>query len=150
MCTRSGLHEHGLLPRILTLTTFALDEYIYDALNAGASGFVLKDDPPEQLIAAVRTVAAGEALLSPEITKRVIEQFVRVPRPSTPAGYDELTTREQEIFRLIAEGLTNGEIAETLVITDSTVKSHITHILQKLDLRDRVQLVVLAYKTGLV
>ena len=137
-------------PRILILTTFALDEYIYDALNAGASGFVLKDDPPEQLIAAVRTVAAGEALLSPEITKRVIEQFVRVPRPSTPAGYDELTSREQEIFRLIADGLTNAEIAETLVITDSTVKSHITHILQKLGLRDRVQLVVLAYKAGLV
>jgi DNA-binding NarL/FixJ family response regulator len=137
-------------PRILILTTFALDEYIFDALSAGASGFVLKDDPPEQLIAAVRTVAAGEALLSPEITKRVIAQFGRMPRPSTPAGFDELTAREQEIFRLIADGLSNGEIAETLVISDSTVKSHITHILQKLALRDRVQLVVLAYKTGLV
>ena len=137
-------------PRILILTTFALDEYIYDALNAGASGFVLKDDPPEQLIAAVRTVAAGEALLSPEVTKRVIEQFGRVPRPSTPAGFEELTAREQEIFRLIADGLSNAEIGEALVISDSTVKSHITHILQKLDLRDRVQLVVLAYKTGLV
>jgi DNA-binding NarL/FixJ family response regulator len=147
--TRRILAMQGA-PRILILTTFALDEYIFDALSAGASGFVLKDDPPEQLIAAVRTVAAGEALLSPEITKRVIAQFGRMPRPSTPAGFDELTAREQEIFRLIADGLSNGEIAETLVISDSTVKSHITHILQKLALRDRVQLVVLAYKTGLV
>jgi DNA-binding NarL/FixJ family response regulator len=147
--TRRILATQGA-PRILILTTFALDEYIFDALSAGASGFVLKDDPPEQLIAAVRTVAAGEALLSPEITKRVIAQFGRMPRPSTPAGFDDLTAREQEIFRLIADGLSNGEIAETLVISDSTVKSHITHILQKLDLRDRVQLVVLAYKTGLV
>jgi DNA-binding NarL/FixJ family response regulator len=137
-------------PRILILTTFALDEYIYEALNAGASGFVLKDDPPEQLLAAVRTVAAGEALLSPEITKRVIKQFTRLPRPTKPAGYDELTAREQEIFGLLADGLSNAEIAERLVITDSTVKSHISHILQKLDLRDRVQLIVLAYQTGLV
>ena len=137
-------------PRILILTTFALDEYIFDALNAGASGFVLKDDPPEQLLQAVRTVAAGEALLSPEVTKRVIRQFSRLPRPSTPTGFDELTSREQEIFRLIAEGRSNAEIAETLVITDSTVKSHVTHILSKLGLRDRVQLVVLAHQTGLV
>jgi len=137
-------------PRILILTTFALDEYIFDALNAGASGFVLKDDPPEQLLQAVRTVAAGEALLSPEVTKRVIRQFSRLPRPSTPTGFDELTSREQEIFRLIAEGCSNAEIAEALVITDSTVKSHVTHILSKLGLRDRVQLVVLAHQTGLV
>jgi DNA-binding NarL/FixJ family response regulator len=137
-------------PRILILTTFALDEYIYDALNAGASGFVLKDDPPDQLIAAVRTVAAGEALLSPEITKRVIKQFGRIPRPQTPPGYDELTAREQEIFLLIADGLSNAEIAEKLVITDNTVKSHITHILQKLGLRDRVQMIVLAYQAGLI
>jgi len=137
-------------PRILILTTFALDEYIFDALNAGASGFVLKDDPPEQLLQAVRTVAAGEALLSPEVTKRVIRQFSRLPRPSTPAGFDELTSREQEIFRLIADGRSNAEIAGALVITDSTVKSHVTHILSKLGLRDRVQLVVLAHQTGLV
>ena len=137
-------------PRILVLTTFALDEYIYDALNAGASGFVLKDDPPEALIAAVRTVAAGESLLSPEVTKRVIKQFSRLPRPTRPAGYDELTEREVEIFRLLVEGLSNAEISARLVITDSTVKSHITHILQKLGLRDRVQLVVLAYQAGLV
>jgi DNA-binding NarL/FixJ family response regulator len=137
-------------PRILVLTTFALDEYIFDALSAGASGFVLKDDPPEQLIAAVRTVAAGDALLSPEVTKRVIQQFGRLHRPSPPDGFDELTAREQEVFRLIAGGLSNAEIAETLVITDSTVKSHITHVLQKLGLRDRVQLVVLAHQAGLV
>ena len=137
-------------PRILILTTFALDEYIYEALNAGASGFVLKDDPPEQLIAAVHTVAGGEALLSPEVTRRVIAQFSRMPRPTTPAGFDELTSREQEIFRLVAGGLSNAEIAEELVITESTVKSHVTHILQKLGLRDRVQLIVLAYQAGLV
>jgi DNA-binding NarL/FixJ family response regulator len=137
-------------PRVLILTTFALDEYIYAALNAGASGFVLKDEPPEQLISAVRTVAAGDALLSPQVTKRVIKQFTRLPRPTTPAGYDELTAREQEIFRLLADGLSNAEIAQRLVIADSTVKSHITHILQKLGLRDRVQLIVLAYQAGLV
>jgi DNA-binding NarL/FixJ family response regulator len=147
--TRRILAAEGA-PRILVLTTFALDEYIYDALNAGASGFVLKDDPPEQLIAAVRTVAAGEALLSPEVTKRVIRQFARLPRPATPQGFDELTDREREVFRLIAEGMSNAEIGEALVITDSTVKSHITHILQKLGLRDRVQLVVLAHQAGLV
>jgi DNA-binding NarL/FixJ family response regulator len=135
--------------RILILTTFDLDEYVYDALNAGASGFVLKDDPPEQLIAAIRTVAAGDALLSPTITKRVIKQFTRVPRPAPPKEFDELTTREQEVFRLIANGLSNPEIAQELYISDTTVKTHVTHILQKLNLRDRVQAVVLAYQTGL-
>jgi DNA-binding NarL/FixJ family response regulator len=147
--TRRILATEGA-PRILILTTFALDEYIYDALSAGASGFVLKDDPPEQLIEAVRTVAAGDALLSPEVTKRVIRQFNRLPRPSRPQGFEELTAREHEIFRLIAGGLSNTEIARELVISDSTVKSHITHILQKLGLRDRVQLVVLAYRAGLI
>jgi DNA-binding NarL/FixJ family response regulator len=136
--------------RILILTTFDLDEYVYDALNAGASGFVLKDDPPEQLIAAIRTVAAGDALLSPTITKRVIKQFTRVPRPAPPKEFDELTTREQEVFRLIADGLSNPEIAQELYISETTVKTHVTHILQKLNLRDRVQAVVLAYQTGLV
>jgi len=135
--------------RILILTTFDLDEYIYEALSAGASGFVLKDDPPEQLIAAVRTVAAGDALLSPTVTKRVIEQFTRSPRPAPPKGVDELTSREQDVFRLIANGLSNAEIAQELYISDTTVKTHVTHILQKLDLRDRVQAVVLAYETGL-
>jgi DNA-binding NarL/FixJ family response regulator len=135
--------------RILILTTFDLDEYIYEALAAGASGFVLKDDPPEQLIAAVRTVAAGDALLSPTVTKRVIEQFTRNPRPAPPKGVDELTAREREILRLIAGGLSNAEIGKELYISDTTVKTHVTHILQKLDLRDRVQAVVLAYETGL-
>lgn len=135
--------------RILILTTFDLDEYVYDALAAGASGFVLKDDPPEQLIAAIRTVAAGDALLSPTITKRVIKQFTRIPRPTPPKEFDELTMREQEVFRLIADGLSNPEIAQELYISDATVKTHITHILQKLNLRDRVQAVVLAYQTGL-
>jgi DNA-binding NarL/FixJ family response regulator len=135
--------------RILILTTFDLDEYVYDALTAGASGFVLKDDPPEQLIAAIRTVAAGDALLSPTITKRVIKQFSRIPRPTPPKEFDELTRREQEVFRLIANGLSNTEIAQKLYISDTTVKTHITHILQKLNLRDRVQAVVLAYQTGL-
>ena len=135
--------------RVLILTTFDLDEYVYEALRAGASGFVLKDDPPEQLLAAIRTVAAGEALLSPSVTKRVIKQFTSIPRPSPPKEFDELTTREQEVFRLIANGLSNPEIAQELYISEATVKTHITHILQKLDLRDRVQAVVLAYQTGL-
>jgi DNA-binding NarL/FixJ family response regulator len=135
--------------RILVLTTFDLDEYVYEALRVGASGFVLKDDPPEQLLTAIRTVAAGDALLSPTITKRVIKQFARIPRPAPPKEFDELTTREQEVFRLIANGLSNTEIAQELYISDTTVKTHITHILQKLNLRDRVQAVVLAYQTGL-
>ena len=136
--------------RILILTTFDLDEYVYEALRAGASGFVLKDDPPEQLLAAVRTVAGGEALLSPTITKRVIKQFTRIPQVPRPAGFDELTERELDVFRLIAAGLSNIEIGRELYISDTTVKTHITHILQKLGLRDRVQAVVLAYQTGLV
>jgi DNA-binding NarL/FixJ family response regulator len=134
--------------RILILTTFDLDEYVYEALRAGASGFVLKDDPPEQLIAAIRTVAAGEALLSPTITKRVIKQFTRIPRPAPPKELDDLSEREREVFRLIARGLSNAEIAQELYISETTVKTHITHILQKLNLRDRVQAVVLAYQTG--
>ena len=135
--------------RILILTTFDLDEYVYEALRAGASGFVLKDDPPEQLLAAIRTVAAGDALLSPAVTKRVIKQFTRIPRPAPPKEFDELTGREQEILRLIANGLSNLEIGHQLYISETTVKTHVTHILQKLGLRDRVQAVVLAYQTGL-
>jgi DNA-binding NarL/FixJ family response regulator len=135
--------------RILILTTFDLDEYVYEALRAGASGFVLKDDPPEQLIAAIRTVAAGDALLSPTITKRVIERFARIPRPAPPKELDDLSAREREVFRLIARGLSNAEIGQELYISDTTVKTHVTHILQKLNLRDRVQAVVLAYQTGL-
>jgi len=135
--------------RILILTTFGLDEYVYEALRAGASGFVLKDDPPEQLIAAVRTVAGGDALLSPAITKRVIKQFIRVPRTAPPKELGELTAREHDILRLIADGLSNSEIGKRLYISETTVKTHVTHILQKLGLRDRVQAVVLAYQTGL-
>jgi DNA-binding NarL/FixJ family response regulator len=135
--------------RILILTTFDLDEYVYEALQAGASGFVLKDDPPDQLIAALRTVAAGDALLSPAVTRRVIQKFTQLPRPVPPQAVDELTARELDIFRLIAEGLSNGEISERLFIGDTTVKTHVTHILQKLGLRDRVQAVVLAYQTAL-
>jgi DNA-binding NarL/FixJ family response regulator len=136
--------------RILILTTFGLDDYVYEALAIGASGFVLKDDPPEQLIAAIRTVAAGDALLSPAITKRVIRQFTRIPRPPPPDELPELTAREHEIFRLIATGLSNAEIAEKLIISEGTVKTHVTHVLQKLNLRDRVQVVVLAYQSGLM
>jgi DNA-binding NarL/FixJ family response regulator len=136
--------------RILILTTFDLDEYIYEALRVGASGFVLKDDPPESLIAAIRTVAAGDALLSPSITHRVIGQFARLARPAPPKELEELTAREMEVFRLIAQGLSNVEIGEQLFITDTTVKTHVTHVLQKLNLRGRVQAVVLAYQTGIV
>jgi len=146
--TRRILAAHDSA-RVLILTTFDLDEYVYEALRAGASGFVLKDDPPEQLLAAIRTVAAGDALLSPSVTKRVIKQFTTIPRPKPPEAFDELTTREQEVFRLIANGLSNPEIAQELHISEATVKTHISHILQKLNLRDRVQAVVLAYQTGL-
>jgi DNA-binding NarL/FixJ family response regulator len=136
--------------RILILTTFGLDEYVYEALRDGASGFVLKDDPPEQLISAVRTVAGGNALLSPAITKHVIKQFARIPRPVPPKELGELTAREQDILRLIATGLSNAEIGHRLYISETTVKTHVTHILQKLGLRDRVQAVVLAYQAGLI
>ena len=135
--------------RILILTTFDLDEYVYEALRSGASGFVLKDEPPEQLIAAIRIVAGGEALLSPTVTKRVIQRYARMPQAAPPSGLDELTERELDVFRLIARGLSNAEIGQELYISDTTVKTHITHILQKLGLRDRVQAVVLAYETGL-
>ena len=135
--------------RILILTTFDLDEYVFKALRAGASGFVLKDDSPEQLIAAIRTVASGEALLSPAVTTRVIKKFVRTPYPDPPTEFEELSERERDVFRLMVSGLSNAEIANELYISEATVKTHVTHILQKLKLRDRVQAVVLAYQTGL-
>ena len=135
--------------RILILTTFDLDEYVYEALGAGASGFVLKDDSPEQLLAAIRTVAAGDALLSPTVTKKVIKQFARHPRPAPPKELGELSERERDVFRLMAEGMSNSEIGQALFISETTVKTHVTHILQKLNLRDRVQAVVLAYQTGI-
>ena len=136
--------------RVLVLTTFDLDEYIYEALQAGASGFVLKDDPPEQLLEAIRTVSAGDALLSPAVTKRVIREFTRLPRPEPPSGLDQLTEREREVLRLVGEGLNNAEIAERLVITPLTAKTHVSRIMTKLLVRDRAQLVVLAYESGLV
>ena len=135
--------------RILILTTFDFDQYVYEALRAGASGFLLKDDPPEQLLAAIRIVAGGDALLSPAVTKRVIRQFARIRQSAPPREVGELTERELDVFRLITRGLSNAEISRELYISDTTVKTHITHILQKLNLRDRVQAVVLAYETGL-
>ena len=135
--------------RILVLTTFDLDEYVYEALRAGASGFVLKDESPEQLLAAIRTVAAGDALLSPSITKRVIEKFAGMSHPAPPEALGDLSEREHDVFRLMAQGMSNAEIGQELYIGETTVKTHVTHILQKLNLRDRVQAVVLAYQSGL-
>ena len=135
--------------RVLILTTFDLDDYVFEALRAGASGFVLKDEPPEQLLGAVRTVAAGEALLSPTVTRRVIRRFASVRRQAPPDAVAELTPRELEVFELITRGLSNAEIGRELFISDTTVKTHVTRLLQKLDLRDRAQAIVLAYQTGL-
>ena len=142
----------GLPSRILVLTTFDLDNYVYDAMKAGASGFLLKTAPPRQLADAVRTVAAGDALLAPTVTKRLVEQFVRRPPPGTrvPPGLEELTERELEVLQLIAQAQSNAEIAGQLVVSEATVKSHVNRILTKLDLRDRAQAIVLAYETGLV
>ena len=139
-------------PRVLVLTTFDMNEYVYEAMKSGASGFLLKDVRPEQLADAVRTVARGDALLAPAITRRLIEEFVRRPPPgtNTPPGLDQLTEREGEVLKLIARGLSNEEIAKQLFVSMATVKTHVTHILTKLDLRDRVQAVVLAYESGLV
>jgi DNA-binding NarL/FixJ family response regulator len=136
----------------LILTTFGLDTYVYDALRAGASGFMLKDAPPEEITAAVRIVATGEALLAPAVTRAVIEEFVR-QRPAAaqpPAPVSELTPREREVLDLLARGLSNPEICEQLVISEATAKTHVARILQKLDLRDRVQTVIYAYESGLV
>jgi DNA-binding NarL/FixJ family response regulator len=137
--------------RVLVLTTFDLDEYVYGALRAGASGFLLKDAPPEQLVDAIRVVAAGDALLAPSVTRRVIEEFARKPSPGPPPeSLAELTARELEVLRLVARGLSNAEIAAELVVSDTTVKTHVAHLLQKLNLRDRIQAVVLAYESGVV
>ena len=138
--------------RVLILTTFGLDTYVYDALRAGASGFMLKDAPPEEIVAAVRIVASGEALLAPAVTRAVIEEFARQPAaaaPGPPPAVVELTPREQEVLALLVRGLSNPEICERLVISEATAKTHVAHILQKLDLRDRVQAVIYAYETGL-
>jgi DNA-binding NarL/FixJ family response regulator len=138
--------------RVLMLTTFDLNEYVYEALRAGAGGFLLKDAPPEQLIEAIRVVAAGDALLAPTVTRRVIEEFVRRPPPpdGVPPELAGLTPRELEVFSLVAKGYSNAEIAKELFLGETTVKTHVARILQKLDLRDRVQAVVHAYESGLV
>jgi DNA-binding NarL/FixJ family response regulator len=139
--------------RVLILTTFGLDNYVYDALRAGASGFMLKDAPPEEIAAAVQILARGEALLAPAITRAVVEEFARqqpAPSPSQPAALEHLTPREQEVLALLARGLSNSEICQHLVISEATTKTHVARILQKLDLRDRVQAVIYAYENGLV
>ena len=136
--------------RVLMLTTFDLNEYVYEALRAGASGFLLKDVPPEQLAAGIRVVAQGEALLAPSITKRLIQEFAAAAPATTtpPKGLDELTARELEVFKLVARGLSNAEIAAELIVSETTVKTHVARVLMKLGLRDRVQAVVLAYESG--
>jgi DNA-binding NarL/FixJ family response regulator len=150
--TRQIMAATAQPPRVLMLTTFDLDEYVFDALHAGASGFLLKDVPPEQLVAGIRVVAQGDSLLSPTVTRRLIESFVRdhprALRPSEQLG--ELTARELEILELVARGLSNAEIADQLVVSGTTVKTHVARVLSKLGLRDRVQAVVLAYETGVV
>jgi DNA-binding NarL/FixJ family response regulator len=137
--------------RVLVLTTFDVNEYVYEALRAGASGFLLKDAPADQLVTAIRVVAAGDALLAPSITRRLIEEFARRPRSNAhPAELAALSPRELDVLRLVARGLSNAEIAGELYVGDATVKTHVSHILQKLNLRDRVQAVVLAYESGLL
>ena len=150
--TRRLLGE-GAAAKVVMLTTFDMDEYVYDALRAGASGFMLKDVPPEQLIVGIRAVASGDALLAPSVTRRVIEEFVRRPPESVrtpPPALADLTAREVDVLQLIARGLSNAEIAKELVVSETTVKTHVAHVLMKLGLRDRVQAVVLAYESGLV
>jgi DNA-binding NarL/FixJ family response regulator len=149
--TREIVNGGGDTPtRVLMLTTFDLNEYVYEALRAGASGFLLKDVPAEQLVAGIQVVARGEALLAPSITRRLIEEFAEVAPaiPEAPPGLDELTARELEVFKLIARGLSNAEIASELIVSETTVKTHVARMLMKLGLRDRVQAVVLAYESG--
>jgi DNA-binding NarL/FixJ family response regulator len=148
--TRRLLSGPDPRPRVLVLTTFDLDEYVYEALRAGASGFLLKDAPEDQLIAAIRVAADGGAMFSPAVTRRLIEEFARRERSEPPPALEELTQREVEVLRLVARGLSNAEIAAELVVSEHTAKTHIAHILSKLSLRDRVQAVVVAYESGLV
>jgi DNA-binding NarL/FixJ family response regulator len=140
------------VPRVLMLTTFDLDEYVYDALRAGASGFLLKDVPAEQLVDGIRVIAQGDALLAPSVTKRLIDEFSRsgAAQRSAPASLEDLTPRELEVFKLIARGMSNAEIAAELVVSETTVKTHVARVLMKLGVRDRVQAVVLAYESGVV
>jgi DNA-binding NarL/FixJ family response regulator len=150
--TRHILARTAAPVRILVLTTFDVDRYVYEAMRAGASGFLLKTTPPARLAEAVRTVAAGEALLAPTVTRRLVEQFIQRPPPGAgpPAAVDELTGRELEVLRLLARALSNAEIARELVLSEATVKTHVNRILTKLDLRDRAQAVVFAYENRLV
>ena len=150
--TRQLLRDDPALTRVLILTTFDLDEYVYQALHAGASGFLLKDSPPDQLLAATRIVAGGDALLAPSITRKVIQEFARRPGRSLtpPAGLSDLTAREHEVLTLLARGLSNSQIADQLIISDATVKTHVARVLMKLNLADRVHAVIFAYETGLV
>ena len=147
------LSQRDLGTAVLMLTTFDLDDYVYEALRIGASGFLLKDAPADRLLDAVRVAAAGDALLAPSVTRRLIEQFARSAPPepgAIPDAVAELTTRELEVLRLVARGLSNAEIAGELTLGENTIKTHVGHLLTKLGLRDRVQAVVLAYETGLV
>lgn len=150
--TRRIVAQRPVPPRVLVLTTFDLDEYVWEALRTGAGGFLLKDAAPQQIAEAVRTVAAGESLLAPAVTRRLVERFVRTPLPASAerARFAALTERELEVLVLVARGLSNGEIAGRLFLSEATVKTHVTRILGKLGLRDRVQAVVLAYESGLV
>ena len=146
-----GAGREADCPRILILTTFDLDDYVYDALRAGASGFLLKDTPPDDLADAIRVVAAGDALLSPSVTRKLLEDFTKTPSTPRPhTGLDDLTQREAEVLQQLARGLSNSEIAEELFVSETTVKTHVSHILSKLELRDRVQAVIVAYESGLV
>ena len=139
-------------PHVLVLTTFDLDEYVYEALRAGASGFLLKGAPTDQVVEAVRVVASGDALIAPSVTRRLIDEFARRPRPDAPPApeLEELTEREREVLDLLARGFSNPEIAAELVVTAATVKTHVAHILSKLGVRDRVQAVILLYEAGLI
>jgi DNA-binding NarL/FixJ family response regulator len=148
--TRRLLRDGADAPRVLILTTFDRNEYVYEALRAGASGFMLKDMPGPQLVAGLRAVAGGDALLAPTVTRRLIEEFAGTRHAPVPDGFAELTARERETFTLVARGLSNAEIAVEHVVSEATVKTHVAHVLAKLGLRDRVQAVVLAYETGLV
>jgi DNA-binding NarL/FixJ family response regulator len=149
LCEGSPREPH--CPRVIMLTTFDLDDYVYDAIRAGASGFLLKDTPPEDLAEAIRVVAAGDALLAPSVTRSLLEEFTKTPSsPKPAAAMEQLTDRELDVLRQLARGLSNAEIAEELYVSETTVKTHVSHILTKLELRDRVQAVVVAYESGVV
>ena len=146
----SRLLQRGSRAHVLVLTTFDRDEYVFEALRAGASGFLLKTAPPDRLVEAIRLVAAGESLLAPTLTRRLIEEYLNRPRPKSEPKLETLTDREREVLTLVADGLSNAEIAQRLVVSDATVKTHVNHLLAKLGVRDRVQAVIFAYESGFV